>query len=66
MAHDFDRGRVLVSPIIGNWEFAISIFFGQQNAGRRTVGFRDYPELVTRAGTVGAQELEAVTLALTS
>jgi hypothetical protein len=37
-----------------------SIFFGQQNAGRRTVGFRDYPELVTRAGTVGAQEPKAL------
>ena len=33
-----------------------SIFFGQQNTCRRTIGFSNHPELVTRAGVVGAQE----------
>ena len=37
-----------------------SIFFGQQNTGRRAVGFGNHPELVTRASAVGAQEPEAV------
>src|SRR5450759_1620800 len=37
-----------------------SIFFGQQNTGRRTVGFGNHPELVPRAGTVSTQEPESV------
>jgi hypothetical protein len=32
-----------------------SIFFGQQNTGRRTVRFGIHPKLVTRAGVIGAQ-----------
>jgi hypothetical protein len=37
-----------------------SIFFGQQNTGRRTVSFGNHPKLFTRAGVIGAQEPEAV------
>jgi hypothetical protein len=37
-----------------------SIFFGQQNTGRRTVGFGNHPELVPRAGAIAAQQPEAV------
>jgi hypothetical protein len=38
----------------------ISILLGEQNTGRRTVGFGSHPELVARAGAVYAQEPEAV------
>ena len=37
-----------------------SIFFGQQNTGRRAVGFGNHPKLFTGARVIGAQESEAV------
>jgi hypothetical protein len=37
-----------------------SIFFGQQNTGRRTVGFGNHPKLFTRSSAIGAQEPKAL------
>jgi hypothetical protein len=37
-----------------------SIFLGQQNTGRRTVGFGNHSEPVARASVVGTQEPETV------
>jgi hypothetical protein len=47
--------------LIISFFLSFSILFGEQNTGRRAVGFGDHRELVARAGAVGAQEPEAVT-----